>query len=150
MDLYENIDRIQIMMGIVSENDNNSKITKLIDSVGLITAINAFGGYDELVSRYGNDVISRDKKIKFIKEFYRENEYQDTSLYLGDFDISPIHFYEDKKVEKQIEFIDENGVFVDVYSKTNYNAWMEVYTVPYEELPEDVLNEIFSTLIYKT
>jgi hypothetical protein len=150
MNLHENIDRIQFMMGVISENDNNSKITKLIDSVGLMTAINAFGGYDELVSRYGNDVISRDKKIKFIKEFYRENEGQDTSLYFGDFDISPIHFYEDKKVEKQIEFIGENGVFVDVYSKTNFNVWMEVYTVPYEELPEDVLDEIFSTLIYKS
>jgi hypothetical protein len=134
----------------LSEDNKTSKIQTMIDNMGIVPTIKFFGGYDYLTDVYGNDVFTKESKINFIKEFYLENEGRETSLYFGDFDISPIHFYEDKKVEKQIEFIEEDGVFVDVYSKTNFNVWMEVYKVPYEELPEDVLDEIFSILINKS
>ena len=46
MNLQENIDRIQSMMGIITENDRPSKIDRMINDIGLGSTIKFFGGYE--------------------------------------------------------------------------------------------------------
>lgn len=142
MNLQENIDRIQSMMGVISENALQSKINKMIDEVGLYDTVKFFGGYNEM-TKLGIDVkISNEDKINSIKEVVRkiktETDLEGISLY----ESKPIVYYEDKRVIKQIEYLYLNVVGVDVYYKDS-DAYMNTEDIPYEDLSDETLNDVF-------
>jgi hypothetical protein len=143
MNLQENIQRIQEVMGV-----NTSNIQTMIDTIGMESTIKFFGGYDAIKDIYGNELFNKDNKIKFIKAYLNKHKhYLRYGNLFTDYDERPIHVYEDKKVIKQIESLDEEGAFVDVYGKP-HDAWIEGYNVPYEELPNDILDEIFGFIVH--
>lgn len=145
MNLQENINRIQSMMGVINENALQSKINKMIDEVGLYTTVKFFGGYNEMTKKLGNDVkISNDDKINFIKEVVRKiktkTDLEGISFY--EFEEQPILYYEDKRVIKQIEYLYLDVVGVDVYYKDS-DAYMNTEDIPYEDLSDETLDDVF-------
>lgn len=145
MNLQENIDRIQSVMGVINENTLQSKINKMIDEVGLYSTVKFFGGLKGLSKEFGNSIkISNKDKIEFIKEFVNkvkiESDLEGISLY--EFEEQPILCYEDKSVIKQIEYLYLSVVGVDVYHKPN-DAYMRTEDIPYEELSDETLNNVF-------
>lgn len=143
MNLHENIQRIHEVMGV-----NTSKIQTMIDELGMEGTLKFFGGYDNIKNIYGDELFNKDNKIKFIKAYLNKHkEYLRYGSLFTDYDERPIHVYEDKRVIKQIESLDESGAFVDVYFKPS-DAWLEGYHVPYEELPDEVLDEIFGFIVH--
>jgi len=145
MNLQENINRIQSMMGVISENALQSKINKMIDEVGLYSTVKFFGGLGGLSKEFGDNIkISNKDKINFIKEFVNkvkiESDLEGISLY--EFEEQPILYYEDKNVIKQIEYLYLEVVTVDVYHKPN-DAYMRSEDIPYEELSDETLNDVF-------
>ena len=145
MNLQENINRIQSMMGVISENALQSKINKMIDEVGLYSTVKFFGGLGGLSKEFGDNIkISNKDKINFIKEFVNkvkiESDLEGISLY--EFEEQPILYYEDKSVIKQIEYLYLSVVGVDVYHKPS-DAFMRTEDIPYEELSDETLNDVF-------
>lgn len=142
MRLRETIKKI-----LKEETNSNSKVQTMIDEVGLATTIKFFGGFNNFYDRVGDNIITRQNKIDFIKEYFITNRQyfvQEGGNLFMDYGVQPILFYEDRRVIKQIEAFDENGVFVDVYLKDeDGDSWMEGENLPYEDVPEDVLNDLF-------
>jgi hypothetical protein len=142
MKLKETIKKI-----LKEETNSNSKIQRMIDEVGLATTIKFFGGFSNFYDRVGNDVITRQHKIDFIKDYFITNRQyfvQEGGNLFNDYGEQPILFYEDDEQIKQIEAFDNNVVYVDLYVKDeDGDSWSEVEELPYEDVPEDVLNELF-------
>lgn len=143
MNLQENIQRIQGMMGIVTESLND-KFSKMVDSMGFLTAIKFVGGYDEMIKLFGEESITRDIKIKLIREavLYHKNQTGDSGIPFFNYHEQPIFYYEDRQVIKQIEHLDLDSVVVDSYQKPD-DTYIDSEQIPYEELNDEVINDIF-------
>jgi hypothetical protein len=149
MNLQENIDRIQSMMGVINENALQSKVNNMIDKIGLYGTIKFFGEPLKFVNTYLDiNSISKENKIQFIEEvvdkFLGETEIDGISLF--QYEESPILYYEDKHVIKLIEHVYKNVVTVDSYHKPS-DSYMDSEDIPYEKLNDETLNEIFYFLL---
>jgi hypothetical protein len=67
MNLHENINRIQEMMGIISEN-KNSTISKMVDLMGVNETILYIGGIDNFNDMGGMDYLF-DKVDELLKNY---------------------------------------------------------------------------------
>lgn len=143
MNLQENIHRIQTMMGVIKEDNHPNLIKKMIDELGLPTAIKMVGDYD-LVMKH----ITEEDKIIFIKEMvYKLNgEYDGEGIRLAEFNIYPILFSYGHNQHSYIEYIIPDGVFIDVYSKVP-ERFIKDYMIPYKELDKEILDKLFKELI---
>jgi hypothetical protein len=117
MNLQENIHRIQSVMGIINEDDKSAKIIKMIEDMGLMTAIKFFDGYDNIKNIYGN-IFTKEYKIKFIQDsvqyLSKKNNSNGVSIYgLG---LNPIPFgaHDDNELQ-QIEYFNMNYITIDIY-----------------------------------
>ena len=157
MNLQENIHRIQSMMGVISEDDNITKISKMIDDIGLSNTIKFFGGYYNIsdmfgVDMYGGDInLTKEQKIDFIKEVVSNflNNYGFTSLSIYDLGMSPIRLGEPEPGEnlQQIENFSDRYVTIDIYGEENFSVNIGAYTEEYEELSDETLNKVFIFMV---
>jgi len=157
MNLQENIHRIQSMMGVISEDDNITKISKMIDDIGLSNTIKFFGGYYNIsdmfgVDMYGGDInLTKEQKIDFIKEVVSNlsNSYGLTSLSIDDLGMSPIRIGEPEPGEnlQQIENFSDRYVTIDIYGEENFSVNIGAYTEEYEELSDETLNKVFIFMV---
>lgn len=132
---------------IKEENNKKSKVQTMIDDVGLGTTIKFFGGFNNFYNRVGDNVITRQNKIDFLKEYFitnREYFVAHGGNLFTDYGEEPILLYEDDQIIKQIESFDEDGVFVDLYVKDgDDDYWESGENLPYEDVPDNVLDELF-------
>jgi len=157
MNLHENIHRIKSMMGVISEDDNITKISKMIDDIGLSNTIKFFGGYYNIsdmfgVDMYGGDInLTKEQKINFIKEVVSNflNSYGFTSLSIYDLGMSPIRLGEPEPGEnlQQIENFSDRYVTIDIYGEENFSVNIGAYTEEYEELSDETLNKVFIFMV---
>jgi hypothetical protein len=146
MKLQEQISRIQSMMR-VNENsmkiDDESRIGKMInqslESVGLISTIKLFGGYEQLKDYFNKIEFSRKDKIELIKYVY--SELGGTSF--SEIYENPIHYPSGDETHEEIAYMTSEVVIVDVYGGHEYNTHIESFEIPYEYLSDDIINEIF-------
>ena len=142
MRLRETIKKI-----IKEETNSNSKIQRMLDEVGLATTIKFFGGFGNFYDKVGNDDITRQHKIDFIKDYFITNRQyfvQEGGNLFMDYGAQPILFYEDDEQIKQIEAFSDKVIYVDLYVKDeDGDSWSEVEELPYEDVPDDVLDELF-------
>ena len=152
MNLQENINRIQSMMGVITEDRKEMVIKNMIDDIGVIGAIKMMGGYNPLIEEH----LSREDKIEFIKEVVTKlcEKYDDveiSSVNLNGTQIVYDETYEEKQV---IEYYREDFIIVERYDKEVTDVEFDYddsllggFEVPYEELTHSLINEIFHLML---
>ncbi len=139
MNLYEDIHRIQSMMGVITEDNKNNVIRKIVDDIGLKTAIQMVGNYYE-IEPYLTDV----DKVNYIKD--RVSELGIGGIGLYNIDEEPIVVYKNGNALGQIEFLGKDRAYINTYHR---NALVGDERVLYEDLPGQILDELTEILINK-
>ena len=138
MNLHENIERIQTMMGVITENKMDEIIQNMIDEVGIEAAFKMVGDYS-LIDKY----LTNEDKIFYIKD--QVNEINDgNSFSLEQIWQRPIHYKIEDGVKHQIERLAKDYVTVVKYPK---NGGTTNYYPKYEELPTDTIIDLFKMLL---
>jgi hypothetical protein len=152
MNLQENIHRIQSMMGVITEDRKEMVIKNMIDDIGVIGTIKMMGGYSPSIEEH----LRREDKIKLIKGVVRKlcEKYDDveiSSVNLNGTQIVYDETYEEKQV---IEYYREDFIIVERYDKEvtdvefDYDdSLLGSFEVPYEELSDSLINEIFHLML---
>jgi hypothetical protein len=144
MNLYENIQRINTL---ISEDRKDETIKTMIDKYGLNHVVKLIGGYDTVLNILGNEYFTDDIKIKYVKD--KVNDLSDNyggGVGLAEIGESPIFYGENEDTLKQIEYLGKNFVYVDVY-KGNGESYTGDFSVTYDTLPTQVLDELFRVLL---
>jgi hypothetical protein len=144
MNLYENIQRIN---KLISEDRKDETIKTMIDKYGLNHVVKLIGGYDTVLNILGNEYFTDDIKIKYVKD--KVNDLSDNyggGVGLAEIGESPIFYGENEDTLKQIEYLGKNFVYVDVY-KGNGESYIGDFSVTYDTLPTQVLDELFRVLL---
>jgi hypothetical protein len=139
LNLNEDIHRIKTLM---VENRTEVAIRRMIDKYGIYDTINNIG---DIVLDY----ITNDDKIEFItnsvKKFISQYEATD-GFNVSEIYESPILYKHGKYEMEQIEYFNSDSVNVDVYNNET-DAHLGDYIVRYEDLPKNIVNEIFMMLL---
>ena len=139
MNLYEDIHRIQSMMGVITEDNKNNVIKKMIDKIGIMNTIKMVGNY-YAIEPYLEDV----DKVNYIREKVSKLGKGGVSLF--EIDEEPILVYKNGNNIKQIEFLGRDRAYINIYHR-NSNFGDE--RVLYEDLPGQILDELTEILINK-
>ena len=144
MNLQEDIERIQSMMGVITE-DETPLIRKMVDEIGLINTIKMIGNY-YTIEPYLKDI----DKVNFIKDKVAElcDEFDNTGFGLNQIDVEPIHFSDDDNELRQIEYLGKNRVIIDVYDE-DMGYHLDDYDIQYENLPSQIIEELVEILLNK-
>ena len=130
---------MQSIMGVITEDNKNNVIRKMIDDIGLKTAIEMVGNYYEIES-YLTDV----DKVNYIKD--RVSELGRGGIGLYNLDEEPIVVYKNGNELGQIEFLGKDRAYINTYHR---NALVGDERVPYEDLPGQIIDELTEILINK-
>ena len=126
-------------MGVITEDNKNNVIRKMVDDIGLKTAIQMVGNYYE-IEPYLTDV----DKVNYIKD--RVSELGIGGIGLYNIDEEPIVVYKNGNALGQIEFLGKDRAYINTYHR---NALMGDERVPYEDLPGQIIDELTEILINK-
>ena len=138
MNLQENIKRILREEYTVRQ----MKLLTIVSHTGLLNTGKMFGGIEYIINMLGDEFLTTNNKIKIIKEIVETTN--DEYITLMDMNESPIVLkHEDGKLS-QIEMIykEDVAVFHYGYSQDVGESYMS-----YEELPKDVLDDIFNMVL---
>ena len=139
MNLHEDIHKMQSIMGVITEDNKNNVIRKIVDDIGLKTAIQMVGNYYE-IEPYLTDV----DKVNYIKD--RVSELGIGGIGLYNIDEEPIVVYKNGNALGQIEFLGKDRAYINTYHR---NALVGDERVPYEDLPGQIIDELTEILINK-
>jgi len=139
MNLYEDIHRIQSMMGVITEDNKNNVIRKMIDNIGIMNTIKMVGDY-YAIEPFLEDV----DKINYIKE--KVSKLGQGGVGFFEMDEEPILVYKNGNDVKQIEFLGKDRAYINIYYR---NAKIGDERVLYENLPGQILDELTEILINK-
>ena len=152
MNLQENINRIQSMMGVITEV-KASLIKKMIDELGVMSTINLMGGFDYSMDEH----ISKEDKIKFIKEVVEKlcEKYDDVEVAQYNLNGNQIQYGEEDGEKQMIEYYRPEFVIVERYKYVeepdddddNDDYYLGAFEVPYEKLTHSLINEIFHLML---
>ena len=123
----------------------NKTIIKLIDTEGILKAIDVVGDFDTLKELLGNYEIPRQLKIDTIKEFMSQRAA--TGFHLGEYDEEPIPYFENNDGYHQIEYLGPSKAIINVWGGYNGQTDLGEYGVSYGDLPEKSLDDIIEMLI---
>jgi len=143
MNLQENIHRIKSMMGVINEDNRPNAVRKMVDELGVATTIKISGDYYAI-----EPYLKESDKLNFIKEKVADLcEKLGGNVFFQEIYEEPIHYHEDEDANelKQIEYLGENGVTVDVYD-TNMDGHLGNFNVKYENLPSQIINDLAEML----
>lgn len=124
-------------------NDNSrmgKMINRAIKDVGFTSTIRLFGGLDKIKDYINTLDFTRKDKIEFIKYIY--GEVGGTSF--SEIYENPIHYQtSDENHHQEIAYMTQDSVIIDVYGGHEYNTHVNEYLVPYENLNDRYIDEIF-------
>jgi hypothetical protein len=130
------------MMGVITEDNKNNVIRKMIDDIGITNTIRMTGNY-YAIEPYLKEV----DKVNFIKEKVAKLcEEFGGGVGLIEIDEEPIHYDEGENEIEQIEYLGKNGVVVDVYD-IDMDGHMGNFNVKYENLPSQIIEELVEILL---
>jgi hypothetical protein len=130
------------MMGVITEDNKNNVIRKMIDNIGIMNTIKMVGNY-YAIEPYLKEV----DKVNFIKEKVAKLcEEFGGGVGLIEIDEEPIHYDEGENEIEQIEYLGKNGVVVDVYD-IDMDGHMGNFNVKYENLPSQIIEELVEILL---
>ena len=135
MNLQENIRKV-LREGV------KEKMIDIIDSHGLMFAINFVGGWETLKEL----LVHYDMPTKYILGFIKELVKDHNGISIFNFDEDPIFYKETETVFSEITFFGSNGVIVQDWEKDT-NDYFGEELVKYENLDDDIITDIFNFLV---
>jgi hypothetical protein len=127
------------MMGVITEDNKNNVIRKMIDNIGIMNTIKMVGDY-YAIEPFLEDV----DKINYIKEKVSKSGQGGVGFF--EMDEEPILVYKNGNDVKQIEFLGKDRAYINIYYR---NAKVGDERVLYEDLPGQILDELTEILINK-
>jgi hypothetical protein len=147
------------MMGVIIEDKHSDLVKKMVNQVGMKSAIKLFGGWNELKSILKHDETgfintSKEGKIEIIKDMLGDDGMiygEDGWEWEPEGDI----LFEDDKIRKVIFGYYDYGVFIETYRKKKdgsikdqiFNPNNPDDTYNYEDLPDDVFEQVFQNVM---
>ena len=124
--------------------NDDSRMGKMINQsikyVGFASTIRLFGGLDKIKDYIKTIDFNRKNKIKFIKYVY--GEVGGTSF--SEIYENPIPYDTDNEnYHQEIAYMTKDSVIVDGYGGYEFNTHVNEYRVPYENLKDGYIDEIF-------
>jgi len=142
MNLNENIHRIHQMMGVINEDNRPNVFKKMIDELGVTSAIKMAGNY-YTIEPYLKVV----DKVNFIKEKVAElGEEFGAGVGLPEIDEEPLHYSDEDGEIHQIEWLGITSVDISVY-EDEYSGHLRDYYVKYEGLPVEIIEQLVEILL---
>ena len=126
-------------MGVINEDNRPNVFKKMIDELGITSAIKMVGNY-YTIEPYLKVV----DKVNFIKE--KVSELGRGGISLREIDEEPIVYDDDDNDHKQIEFLGRDRAYVDVYYRGHNVGDIRV---PYESLSVEIIELLVEILINK-
>ena len=141
MNLQENIERIQSMMGVITEDRKEMFTKNMIDDIGLENTIKMVGDYDEV-----EPYLSDEDKVKYIKNKVLDiaDEIGSNGITLSSPQGRPLRIKDEGGVIHQIEFLGQSHARVERYEEGNYH---NSYVISYKDSPPQVMDMIIKRLI---
>ena len=145
MNLIENIQRIQ---SLLTEN-REEMMNNMIDKHGLYHSIKLMGGYENILHFIDHENIDDEEKIITIKHIVKElsDLMGESGISTYETNLSPVRYSIDSYEEKVISYFGKTRVSVDVYGGHKYEDLVGTYAMDYENLPKDVLDNVFIWMI---
>jgi hypothetical protein len=120
------------------------KLLNMINSVGLPQASLSVGGMERLINIVGEDNITIQNKIEFIKEVVMMTDYD--FIVIVDIGEEPIHVGEDDDgTIREIETFYGDSALISIYE--DYDDEPDHEYVNYESLPDQIIKEIFDVVL---
>ena len=141
MNLQQNIKRILREEYTVKQ----MKLLTIASKVGLLKTGEMFGGIEYLINVLGDEFLTTNNKIKIIKEVVETTD--DEYIALMDMNENPIVLKDEDGELSQIEMINKEDVTVFHYGGYKYSQILDESYMSYEELPKDVLDDIFNMVL---
>ena len=141
MNLQENIKRILREEYTVIQ----MKLLTIASKVGLLKTAKMVGGIEDLINMLGDEFLTTNNKIKIIKEIVETTN--DEYITLMDMNENPIVIKDEDGKLSQIEMIYKEDVAVFHYGGYKYSQDLGESYMSYEELPKDVLDDIFNMVL---
>jgi hypothetical protein len=141
MNLQQNIKRILREEYTVKQ----MKLLTIASQAGLLKTGEMFGGIEYLINVLGDEFLTTNNKIKIIKEVVETTD--DEYIALMDMNENPIVLKDEDGELSQIEMINKEDVTVFYYGGYKYSQILDESYMSYEELPKDVLDDIFNMVL---
>ena len=139
MNLYEDIHKMQSMMGVITEDKRDEFIKNMIDELGITSAIKMAGNYYEI-----EPYLTNVDKVNYIKnKVYELNDGRSVNLSVINGDT--IHYGEEGGKLHQIEWLGKENVTVKTYGD-NMN-YIGTFYVNYNSLPPQIIEELVEMFI---
>ena len=124
------------------------KLLTIASKVGLLKTAEMVGGVEDLMNMLGDEFLTTNNKIKIIKEVVETTDYEhDPYITLMDMNENPIVLKDEDGELSQIEMINKEDVTVFHYGGYKYSQILDESYMSYEELPKDVLDDIFNMVL---
>ncbi len=121
------------------------KLLTIASQAGLLKTGEMFGGIEYLINVLGDEFLTTNNKIKIIKEVVETTD--DEYIVLMDMNENPIVLKDEDGELSQIEMINKEDVTVFHYGGYKYSQILDESYMSYEELPKDVLDDIFDMVL---
>ena len=121
------------------------KLLTIASKVGLLKTAEMVGGIKDLINMLGDEFLTTNNKIKIIKEIVETTN--DEYITLMDMNENPIVIKDEDGELSQIEMIYKEDVAVFHYGGYKYSQDLGESYMSYEELPKDVLDDIFNMVL---
>jgi len=130
---------------VLKEETAKGRLITMIENDGLLHTLKLTNlNFNRLSSILGNDWITRNIQIKFIKDLMALRLY---GFGLGEAGLDPIYYNENEEEYRQIDYIGERGVTIDVISKNDFDFVKGDWFQSYFGLEDRILNEVFNAMI---
>lgn len=137
----------ELIRHIIKEelSSRQKKLLNLINNIGMYNASTAVGGISRLISIVGEDNITTDNKISFIKGLIKTVHMEFISI--DEMGEEPIHIGEEDDITSQIEVLYSDDVMVG-HTDNGYGIdFNPEEFVTYEKLPEQIIDEIYNMIV---
>jgi hypothetical protein len=131
---------------VLKEETAKTRLITMIENDGLLHTLKLTNlNFSRLSSLLGSDWITRKIQIKFIKDLMALRLY---GFGLGEAGLDPIYYNENEEEYRQIDYIGERGVTIDVIPKNDFSEGIEGdWFQSYFGLEDKILNEVFNAMI---
>ena len=138
------------LIGTIKSIINENRVADVVQEMGLYDAIRYFGGYDNLMKRMGDYVLSNEDMVDFIKKTVKHlsDKYNDNGVSVWDLDMNPITIGQPDEELQQIEYFSSNGfISINIYGGEYYQYDIASFTEQYEDLNDSTLDEVFLFMV---
>jgi hypothetical protein len=142
----------ELIRHILKEENRLSKITKMIDNIGLLQTIKSLGGYNNFIKLIPDYFESKSNKIKLIREITLKDEDEIIRFHEISINEEDLEIYIEEKpngdlIQWLVVEVDVEVAWIKgIYLNDDFDE-VEDGSIELENLKPIFLNEIFSAII---